>query len=211
MVNGNKYSRMIGSKIIVFDLDGTITIENTFPIFYRFLIRRKILELKVLDLSKILFWTLRRYFKKITRAEFKMKLHSISINYYNRTEFIEGCLNTSNNTVLRIIEGYLDKPEYRLILNTAALPYGIELGKKIGFNEILTSSYKDGQWFENADKNKLASLATLLDSKDVVEEFYTDDIEDLPMIKIAEKVFLVNPSTLTLKEMEKQDLEYSIL
>ena len=91
---------------------------------------------------------------------------------------------------------------------TAALDsYSEAISSMLKINHtVATSTLLENIWNENVGSikaNGVANLIKTLYNVEIINLFYTDHIDDLPMMRFANKIILVNPKPITIQEIRK--------
>ena len=201
------------SKVIVVDLDGTLVNVNTFHKWMIFLFKKS-LSHNLLDSIKILKIISLRLVKLNTHKQMKYRILQISENtrYKNYIdEFVNELETYINNEVLE----YTKENNTITILATAAPAlYAESIANKYAFTYCLaTPETSTKKWFENIKERKRESLEKLLNVEQLtkVDIVLSDHHDDIPIMEMAESVFLVNASLDTKAILKKDGLDYLII
>lgn len=200
---------MTRSKIVVFDLDGTLIKVNTFNVFLKHCFFLSIKYLRIVDLIRLFLIILRRKVIHIPRSEFKHELHKLFQKYYSDQQFNLSCMKMVNENVLSELKKHLKDPNAYVILNTAAMPYAVYLAEKFSISEVLCSYEANNIWIENSSNIKVERLQTK--GIDKVTVLFTDDLEDSPLMEFSNSIFLVNPKDATKEYANKLGTEIRII
>lgn len=204
-------------NLAVVDLDGTLISNNSFKVWLKVLIFYSLKKLDLINLFKILFIILFRLFRIYSRSEMKSYLLSISIrSKYSRDvqeEIACQCITfLRNNLIVKINEAHFD---YIAIASAAPLFYLESIIEKTNLpaNIIIGSSFKDNKYFECVGENKKSEISKIVRqfNEKCKIYFYTDHYEDLPTATIADEIFLVDPSDITIKKFNQSNIKYSII
>ncbi len=197
-------------KLIVVDLDGTLHNTNTFHKWMIFLLKKTIRHNPV-DSFKIIFYSLMRLLKRITHKQLKFEILKISesssyAQYLNT--FVEELHRYINPKVLDFIE----KENSISILATAAPAlYAGAIAEKYHIDYcIATLKTSEDEWSENIREEKKKSLERLLNKigGSEVEIVLSDHYDDIPIMQMARKVYLVNGSTATKEKLKEAQISY---
>lgn len=200
------------TKLYVFDLDGTILNCNSFHVLIFYLILYALRTLNISLFITIILSCLLRVLKQIDHLEFKCK---ISMGYIHldrslQSKFIDKLLTRVRPEMLEQIERVKAMAEAQLILSTAAPDfYATGLGERLGFEVVLSTriTADSTKCIDNKGMNKIVSISDCsgISCDDVVvEELFTDHLDDYPLMKCSRKVVLVSPGEKTLDYLKQK-------
>lgn len=197
-------------KKIVFDFDKTLVRINTFPLWILFVLVFSTLKFEF-RYNLLILLIQRKISKRISHDEFKREILEIKLSdsYYK--------------TFARIIKYFVNQKVYDLLVKeyqnhhmiiiSSAAPekYLKPCIKKIfpTFNNeiiVIGASVSNGKFSNNYKEEKYLNLLKekYLLSGELVEEFYTDSIDDLPLALNSKKVILVSPTVTSLNKYKAQ-------
>lgn len=215
-----------GSKIAVFDLDGTITYRDTYVDFLLFCFRKR--PLRVLRGGELIVYLLMYKAGYRSNHWLKSKYLGTIAGGLGGAELEGICEEFCLNTVKRNFKpkalaelNSLKKRGYTLVLATASFGFYVErLYSELKMDHLLCSNAKldsrgrltgdiEGKNCIGSEKaDRLQALCNTL-SWDNISLAYSDDIVDLPLFEMADKAFLVDPAGKTAARAEQ--LGYPIL
>jgi phosphoserine phosphatase len=205
-------------RIIIFDFDGTIIANNSFHFFTIFLLIIKTLSLDLNNVLSIIRAILARKRKKISHLD--LKKHINEVGYSLNESFIKLFiiilkLSIRPSVLQRLIENSL--ADDTIIVIASAAPYAYMRKISDIFKVDLVVSYADPQNItpiieDNTGTNKLINIANRLNQNlTYIEEMYTDHIDDLPLVCIAKKSYIVKPNTDFLNTLIKKEISYQLI
>lgn len=184
--------------IVVVDLDGTLIEVNSFPRWVLHVIKRTAAEGNfksfILAVGLLIF----RKVGLLSHYQFKKKMMLLDYSENCDLSFAQLLRGRVRSSVVQALSE-LDRP--LIVLSTAApVNYAQHLlnFEGVAFDVVLSSYIDDGKLIENYSTEKVNAFKNYF-SDAGCDIFFTDHYEDLPMMKYANKVFLVNPSEKTLK------------
>ncbi len=183
-------------KVIVVDLDGTLLSVNTFHKWMIFLFKKSLLK-NPLDSVKILAIIAFRLIKVYNHKEMKYRILQISeATRYKKylDEFVDELDAHLNDEVLQLIK---ENDVISVLATAAPSLYARRVADRYGFIHCVATPESSAQiWFENIKEKKRESLEKLLDSIEIkeVDIVLSDHHDDIPIMEMAKKVYLVNAS-----------------
>jgi len=196
-------------KLVICDFDGTLIKAHSFPMWVFYIVkcsfRRGNLPV-FLRFSSALF--LRRL-GLISISRFKTFLMMQSYPREYDSCFVESLKVYINPLVfekLNQIDGYvvLSSASPMSYLEHVADIFGVN------FNQIVGSHVCDGVLVENYSENKVQALHEAIHFATKVVLF-TDHHMDLPLMKVSDEIFLVNPSKRTIRKVDREGVNYKII
>lgn len=183
----------MNTKVVVVDLDGTLSRSNTFHLFVRFLLKQAWARFALFNLFAIFFFSLLRVFKLITHKKWKHQILRIAYTQkWSVDVFIETLQPTLNQSILEDI----NKFEHRILATAAPVFYADRLAKQYNFTHCVATDYsQDYQRFvENFGQEKLRRVQQYLQQHSLkqIDLLMTDHIDDAPLISIAQQNWLFN-------------------
>lgn len=194
--------------VIVFDLDGTLSKANTYKVFLVALLvflvvtfqfgklfhygkiinQRGHRQIGRFDMKRNFYWL---YQKMNLRNSFDRFLHKILIIFIRKNLIVHAKEN-----------------EAEWVLATAAYAsYSKRIASELGFKYCIATDSNDiDKNVECINETKKNRLINLLKGGNI-DVFYTDHEDDLPLIRVAKKTFLVNPTSKLLKQVRRLDLQ----
>lgn len=192
-------------KIMVCDFDGTLIQSNSFPVWMLSLVRGFWKERKFLAGAHVIALILFRKLGLIGHREFKER--SIVLAEHLENDYVSEKLSRMvNPSVLDLFNAF---EGVRVISSAAPVSYLESTVKRIGADasRIFGSGFVSGEFFENYSENKVRSLKNAY-GDDLEITLVTDHHEDLPLMKIASKTYLVSPSEETLRVVSENQVEF---
>ncbi len=183
----------MNTKVVVVDLDGTLSKSNTFHLFVRFLLKQTWARFALLNLFAIFFFSLLRAFKLITHKRWKYQILRIA---YTQNWPVDAFIETLQPTLNQNILENINKFEYRILATAAPSFYADILAKKYDFTHCVATDYsQDDQGFiENFSQEKLRRVQQCLQQYSLkqIDLLMTDHIDDAPLIGMAQQTWLFN-------------------
>ncbi len=206
--------KILKKKALVVDLDGTLYTINTFHYFIKFLVYHSIKSINILLLIKIFMALVFRGCMLIPHS--KMKYFILKSIMNNRSidyqKFIKK-ISIYKRNISIIREG-----EFNLKILATAAPscYASIIAKNEDFDVCLGTDFPISNFdkeFENSKEIKKESVLNYLghDGNSDFDTFITDHLDDIPLMKLADKNILINPSNVTIKEVKKQLISFEII
>ena len=197
------------NNFIVVDLDGTLISTNSFPLWIKFLIIRSLKDYNFCCFFKVAYFIFLRKVLRIEHADFKKRLMNLNIDDEYNIEFVNWLSRHLNGTVVK----FLSEVKNPILLSTAApSSYARHLNLIVDFEilSIHSTEVSESEYFENFSNGKVVKFRKFFKDSNV-SLFLTDHFDDMPMMKISERVLLVEPSGLTLRKLQASSVSYSIL
>ncbi len=191
------------TDLVVFDLDGTIIRCNSFHLWIGFCIFSHCSALNLKKKLKIIFNCLLRILKRIDHAQFKkevMLIKPISSDRMARY-FLKNLIIPKISFVCYKEMLLWKKKGVTIVIATAAAETYVEaIAKYFGIKHWVSSYLLNDKLFNCIGKNKIHSLRRKFNNFRILA-LYTDHIDDLPLMSLANYVILVNP-----KETQKKKI-----
>lgn len=193
-------------KVVVVDLDGTFIGKNTFHMWIKFLIAHSLIKPHII--IHIFLSVFMRIFNLIPHEKLKYKIIKITNSCSTNVpldKFIDKLKTYVNKQILSELNNRSENEVW--ILSTAAPSiYAEKLANFYNFDYyIATPMVLDEQWKENIREVKFQNVDLLLKKMNLgcINVLYTDHHDDLHLIEISQKVYLVDPSEETKNEIKK--------
>lgn len=200
--------------MIVIDLDQTLLRCNSFPKWISFLLKKSISTVRLDLFLTIGIFSLLRLLRFISHSTYKRKISSLPIPKDWNETFSKELTGHFQNSVIDYVKTiYKSNPSLKLILSTAAPANYVEPLSKyfpFSFHQVFASSFKEDSFIDHAGLNKAISFTQAYGDIQC-ELFITDHHTDIPMMKLSNKVMLVNPSHATLRMLEANDIKFEQL
>ncbi|MGG4548001.1 hypothetical protein ABER02_09415 [Rossellomorea marisflavi] len=202
-------------KYSVVDLDETFISKNTFKLWLIFLMKSLLRSGSVKYSIKLFVILIKRLFKKISHMDMKretLKITNENVVNLNVDKFVFGLDKYVNKNILDKMLN--DQNTYWILATAAPEIYSKKIAFTYGFNHcISTSMVIDEQWNENIREIKLKNVLNYLKSKDTncISAVFTDHHDDLPLMRISEKVYLVNPKEASKLKVDEQIKNYTTI
>ena len=210
IINSNKSHK----KVLVMDLDGTLYSVNTFHFFIKYLVRFSLKTFNVKLLFILIKAMILRVFKVINHSKMKfIILKAVRGNdKINYKAFVSSLSKYKNQ--LQIMEGATF--DIKVLATAAPNCYSKIIALQEGFDVCLATNTAINNYqqdFENVKEVKKQSVINYLQSLGIehVDTIVTDHYDDLPLIKIAKQVILVNPSKQTQNILKQNQIFFNIV
>lgn len=201
-------------KVLVVDLDGTLYSINTFHYFIKFLIRYSVNRCDVLLLISILMVSFFRTCRLISHS--KMKYHILKRIMNKRN--IDYQKFTNNISIFKRNISTIGEDRYDLKILATAAPscYANIIAKNEGFDVCLGTDFPvlnfDSEFENIKDIKKQTVMNYLKNVGDYdFDTLITDHLDDIPLMKLANKNILICPSNSTVREVENQLISFKIM
>lgn len=193
------------NELSVIDLDGTYVRCNTLHVYIRCGIRRMCARFRLLPLVKTLSLLVMRRCGLIDHATMKFGVSELidSDDAVLRDDFV-GRVSSEINVELsdRLAAG-----NTQVFLATAALD--VYVPWIWNGNYVATKTFGNPAKTECKGEEKLSRVEEYMDGKGLtLREFYTDHIDDLPLIKKSPKVVLVNADESTKRSIRDMGISF---
>ena len=201
--------------LLIIDLDGTFVSVNTFHKWMKFLFLEELKKFHLVSVIKILTIIFLRLTKKITHAEMKFRILKLSEKNISK-EQINTFVDTLDAYANQSILAKLQDLSARTVLATAApLLYAEAIKEKYNFDDVIATEYTYvEEWRENIKEEKRNSYLKLLQNKAIDPKkviLYTDHHDDLPLMKISDFTYLVQPSKITIQLAEDTNILFKVI
>ncbi|MGX7582827.1 haloacid dehalogenase-like hydrolase [Candidatus Vidania fulgoroideorum] len=193
-------------KIYVFDLDKTITSIDTEYNWVRYLKKNKMICKKKYKEAK-------KFYCNYEESSLNFKKYIIFFNKLNNN------IKNIKKHVKKYVNSFIKKRIYKRVFKiikskdnpiiSTASNYLIsnEIRKILKVKKMFCTKFKKKKIIKNYKIHKVINLSKWIakkNYKDYMIHFYTDSINDLPMINFSEKVTLINPKKNLLKRIYKK-------
>ena len=201
--------------LLIIDLDGTFVSVNTFHKWMRFLFIEELKRLHFVSLFQILKIAFLRLMKKISHTQMKFHILEISEQYINKRQinhFVDTLESYVNPHILHQLQ---DTSNKTLLATAAPLLYAQAIQKKYHFDNVIATAYTyEDDWKENIKEEKKNTYLKMLDThdmhpKDVI--LYTDHYDDIPLMKLSDFTYLVQPSKETISVASKANIPFEVI
>ncbi|PIA78075.1 hypothetical protein BFR04_07540 [Gaetbulibacter sp. 4G1] len=199
-------------KVLVVDLDKTLFSINTFHHFIKYLAFKSIKEVNVLFLFKLGLALSSRLF--LTHA--KMKFYVLNI-IKDRTDIDFNHFVNTISTKKRELSILQDSSFDIKILATAAPScYANIIAKNNSFHICLGTDFSNSTFkssFENSKITKKENVMDYLSKSNInhIDVMVTDSIDDMPLIKLAKRNVIVNPSENFKKQLKQKSISFEVI
>jgi phosphatidylglycerophosphatase C len=211
-------------RIVLFDLDGTITRYDTYVRFLLFVIYR--LPLKLLQLPPLAIDVLRHKFGTQTNSWLKKRFLSAilagkdrnTINSLARSFSQRVVMTGIHSDAMACLKQHQKKGDELVLISASLDIYVKPLGEMLGFkniictrtcweNDLLKNSLDGGncygdikikrikQWLEERTDNRIIAA-------------YSDHESDFPLLKLADRGIVVNPDQKLRLKLKNNNLEF---
>lgn len=198
-------------NLAVFDLDGTLITINSFPKWVKYILVYSALKSPMV-FAQLVSVILRRLMRFYGRVEMKRKIikisNSLPISIHEK--FSNSLHKYLNKEVLEHLERLKEVDDIQIVLSTAApdvyvTPLADHLNIPIS---IATSSVVNDAWFEHFGAKKWETLEERFGSEYFqITEFFSDDYHDIPLMHHADRIYLVNPTSLSVEAIRQSGIE----
>lgn len=198
--------------IVVVDLDGTLISTNSFHKWMIYLFKKTLIY-NLFDTVKILYIVFLRIFKIITHSQMKYKILSISesLRYSDIVDdFIEQLDTYINQEVLKFTKN-TGQNQINILATAAPEIYAKRIASKYGFQYcISTPAISKNNWYENIRDRKRKTLKNLLNTLNLnyIDIVLSDHHDDIAIMKLAKKIYLVNATKRTKNFLKENQLSY---
>ena len=213
-------------KIAVFDLDGTITFKDTYVDFLLLCLKKR--PLRILRGGELILYLLLHKAGFKSNHWLKAKFLGTVAGGLGGVELENICKEFCVNTFERNIKpkaiselNSLRSQGYTLVLATASFSFYVErLYEELNMDYLLCSKAKldandritgalEGKNCIGSEKARRLQLLIEAQNWNKIERAYSDDIVDLPLFKMAENAFVIDPKAATKDSANK--LDYPVL
>lgn len=187
------------SCIIVFDLDGTLLQGNSFHLWLRFWGIRSLCKspLRTLQLA---FWAAARGLRLIPHSTLKLQALKLSRDASEQDiqAFCQQLVRRLHPEVRDALEQARRTPGTLLCLNTAAPALYVEaFAQNLGIPHVFATSIPKARnpWLENLGEHKVTAMQAIWPELESIglAAVYSDESADLPLMRLARAVYLVEP------------------
>ncbi len=205
----------MNNNLLIVDLDGTLIRGNTFHWFIKFAflyyLKRfsfksiLILILVWLRIMRVISHSILKYYILLTTNGFPKK---------SLREFSKIVIKQINPIVLNHFSNYNG---IRCLSTAAPENYAAFIGRLLKFDFVLATNSNDlrrRKWVENIGENKKISLLSHIEENNLsfnLDTLITDHFDDIPLMRIFDKVILINPSEDTIQRIKTLRLKISII
>ncbi|MFT5759656.1 MAG: hypothetical protein ACI9LM_004423 [Alteromonadaceae bacterium] len=178
--------------VSIYDLDLTLIKVNSFRHWVVFtLVFSPFHIFTFLPISRLYY---KRCVSSIGRYEFKKRLIAIQneSKYWNLIGFIfSRYLSIFTN---KVVMTYLEQPGINILASAAPDIYGKFLPFIDKFDHVLFSNFADGSYIELLGEAKKVAVVSDMVTNNIKFSwlrFYTDSLEDLPLARIANELYVI--------------------
>lgn len=202
-------------KCIVVDLDQTFIKGNTFHLWLKFLIFQSSFSNLWLTINIVIF-VFFRLIRIISHEKLKRKiiyLSNLQKSKINLDEFINVTDKLINEDILIKLQNRTQN-EIWILATAAPAIYSELIASKYNFDYCISTSMNfDSEWKENIRNVKLENVQSLVNKLNItsIDYLYTDHYDDIPLMRVAKKTYLVNPTIKTLENVKKYNINYSVI
>lgn len=196
------------NRLVVFDFDGTLITQNSFPRWVAFLLRRSFIEFRIRTLLLIAIALLeRKILKTQDHLQFKESLMRLTYPADWDMRFAATLLPSVNPAVERCLQRHLSTGAQVIISSAAPINYLKELNRVYPSEPltVIASEIEEGRLRDNYKEAKLSALGNrgLLAPDQTIDILYTDSIDDLSLAHRSARVFLCAPDVQSVREYQK--------
>ncbi|WP_254277652.1 HAD family hydrolase [Halomonas sp. 3H] len=196
-------------KVVICDFDGTLLKKHSFPMWVFYIVRCSLRKGNLPVFFRFSTALALRWAGVISSSQFKTLLMRKRYPVEYDTLFVESLKVHVNPLVVE----RLSKIDGCYVLSSASpLSYLEHVAEAfdIKFDKVLGSYVSEGVLFENYAENKVLALHEMIDVADDIVLF-TDHHMDLPLMKLSDEVFLVNPSKKTRRKADFEGVRYMVI
>lgn len=180
-------------SVIVVDLDGTLSKNNTFHAFVCHILRQSFKYFDWYLLLKIVFWSGLRAWKLVPHKRWKYEiLKGVQNKNINLDIYVEDVNLSVNQFVLDKMKNF----DYQILATAAPELYATKLAEKYQFTHCVATKHtpKYIDYSENIRLTKFKNVNKILEQCSVneIDLLVTDHIDDAALIRFARKSWLVN-------------------
>ena len=181
----------------------------------KFLFLEELKRLHLTSVIKILSIIFLRLTKNITHKQMKLRILKLSEKNISKQQintFVETLDLYVNQTILTKLQ---DVSTRTLLATAAPLLYVQAIKEKYHFDDVIATAYTHvEEWRENIKEEKKKSYLKLLHDKAIDPKkviLYTDHHDDLPLMKISDFTYLVQPSESTKNAAKDANISFEII
>lgn len=195
-------------RMVICDFDGTLIDAHSFPMWVWYVIKRSFAKGDVSIFFRFASALLMRKLGLITVPQFKTYLMSQHYSSDYDDGFVESLKSHVN---FKLIERLRELDAFLVLSSAAPLSYLQHVSGRFGvrFDKVLGSHVHGNVLFDNYARNKVLAIEGFLDACESIILF-TDHHVDLPLMKISDEVFLVNPSARTVWKLNSAGVDYKL-
>ena len=187
------------NKIDVYDFDGTVYNGDSSIDFFIYAIKKKKKLIKYLP--KICTFMVLKCIKLVSTKQFKEVYFSFIKEIENLDEFVKEFWQTKEKKINKFFIENINNNKKTYVISASPefllKPY---ISKFNNVKLIATKIDKNGNiQGKNCKGEEKVKLLNESEKDYIIENFYTDSIVDLPLIKIAKKSYLVNKGKISNK------------
>ena len=192
---------------VILDLDGTLIQGNSFHRWLLFVIMGGIRQLSYKNRILLVYDCLGRLFRMYSHSE--MKRRTLARIYSLHTEddicrFVDLWLvPICSKVCINALIDWRHKGAYLVLATAAPDIYAEEIGRRFGFDKVVSSKWTPLKAFEECKcEEKMRRVCISIGSLEILA-MYSDNDNDIPLLKIAKKAYLVNSSDKNAKKVLK--------
>ncbi|NNL16567.1 MAG: hypothetical protein HKO81_08000 [Flavobacteriaceae bacterium] len=198
-------------KVLVVDLDGTLFKINTFHYFLMFLLKYCIKDLNLFLLLKIIFIIIARVFKVVSHSKMKYNILK-TIKNEERIDYSEYITSISQKKrdLSLISDGNFN---LKILATAAPSCYANIISENECFDLCIATEFPNSKFnneFDNIGEIKKNNTAKFL-KNNKIDTLITDHIDDLPLMKLSRKNFIVNPNQKMKEILKEHNINYEVI
>lgn len=205
---------MTSERLVVFDLDGTLISVNSFRLWLERLPRLALRHPTLI--VPLLRAVTQRALGQTDRVAMKRAVIQASTRLPPRVHaaFAQDLHRLIRPALAPDLRRYLDDPSFRVYLSTAAPEYYVlPLARLLDIQHVSATRNDTGSgWTENFGEHKVSALEQLEGLPlPELHTVYSDDHHDLPLMHLARKVVLVNPTQVSVDRIRANGITISTI
>lgn len=199
-------------KVLVVDLDGTLFKINTFHYFIKYLFFKSVLSLQFRLLFQLFLALSSRLYR--THAEMKYRVlkllkHRSDIDY---SDFLNTIYIKKRDFAILKDESF----DIKILATAAPTCYAKIIAEREHFQVCLGTDFPDSNFdstFENSKKVKKENVMNYLKGKNLneIDTLVTDHMDDLPLMKLARRTIIVEPSENLLNQLKQFSISFEVI
>lgn len=204
----------MNKKVLVVDLDGTLYTINTFHYFIKYLLLFCIKNLNLVLLVKVGITLFFRMLKLCSHARMKYDILNLisSRTDIDYQKFVNS-ISSKKRDITKVNDATFDM---KILATAAPSCYANIIAENEQFQFCLGTNFSASSFnkeFENIKDMKKNNVMAYLMSKGITEidTLITDHIDDLPLMKLANRNIIIEPNELFLKQLNQNLITFEII
>lgn len=200
------------NKALVVDLDGTLYRINTFHYFIKFLILNAITRFKPLLLVQLCFALMMRPLTSHAKVKYSILSLLNKRNDIDYNDFVNSIASKKREIK------FINESDFKVKLLATAAPlcYSKIIAEKQNFDMCLGTGMPVKEFddnFENKKEVKKKNVLSYLNTQNIrsIEIFVTDHLDDMPLIRIAKKNYIVSPDKKMRDLLKQSEISFEVI